>query len=509
MASMLDRFPEYASTTRLDKLRQTEYGYLDEQSHVYLDYTGAGLAGRSQYLNHAARLAAVLSGNPHSDNPTSSAATGMVDRTREHILAHLNAPPDEYAVIFTLNATGAARLVGEAYPFCRGSRFVLTTDNHNSINGIRQFAHRGHATTSYIRSSPPELRVKTAAVAKALSRRERGIVPWRICSCDGPQRTVELTPMSNGKHRHSQGLFAYPAQSNFSGVRHPLEWVGMAQSCGYDVLLDAAAYLPTSQLDLSIIKPEFVIISWYKVFGYPTGVGSLIVRRDALSRLRRPWFSGGTVKAVSVGTAQHVLMHDESAFEDGTLNFLSIPDVAVGLDLIAAIGMDRISTRVRCLTGYFLDRLDQLKHSNGRQMATIYGPRDTMSRGGTVTFNFVDAAGIVVDKQLVAVESSRGNISLRVGCFCNPGANEDVFGLDMKALLRSGLTKKASLDKWFSLIFSPWYGAVRVSFGLASTVNDIDRFFDFVDKTYTDRVIGSKYDIVLKEDRSLFHGINM
>jgi len=46
-------------------------------------------------------------------------------------------------------------------------------------------------------------------------------------------------------------LFAYPAQSNFSGVQHPLEWISQAQTMGWDVLLDAAAFVPTNRLDLS------------------------------------------------------------------------------------------------------------------------------------------------------------------------------------------------------------------------------------------------------------------
>src|SRR5690242_4345876 len=64
-------YPEYAATARLDKLRATEYSYLDEGGHVYLDYTGAGLCAQSQLLAHAARLRAGCYGNPHSDNPTS------------------------------------------------------------------------------------------------------------------------------------------------------------------------------------------------------------------------------------------------------------------------------------------------------------------------------------------------------------------------------------------------------------------------------------------------------
>ena len=49
----------------------------------------------------------------------------------------------------------------------------------------------------------------------------------------------------------NRNLFAYPAQSNFSSVQHPLEWVERAHAAGWDVILDAAAFVPTNQLDLS------------------------------------------------------------------------------------------------------------------------------------------------------------------------------------------------------------------------------------------------------------------
>src|SRR5436190_6019233 len=368
MSGILATYPEYRTTARLDELRATEYGYLDEQDHIYLDYTGAGLAARAQHRAHKERLARTVFGNPHSINPTSEAATELVDRARARVLAYVNACPNEYEVIFTPNATGAARLVGEAYPFRRRTRLVLTSDNHNSVNGIREFARRGHAKTVYVPSQAPELRVDMAALESALARRR--------CLFKSARRN---------------GLFAYPAQSNFSGVRHPLSWVSLAQKRGYDVLLDAAAYLPTGTLDLSAVQPEFVIASWYKLFGYPTGIGCLIARRDALARLARPWFSGGTIQAVSVGMPWHVMATDETAFEDGTLNFLSIPDVHFGLDWLADIGIPVIETRVRCLTGWFLDRLRRLKHSDGTPMIRIYGPTDTKLRGGTVPFNFLDA----------------------------------------------------------------------------------------------------------------------
>jgi selenocysteine lyase/cysteine desulfurase len=456
MTDFLAEYPEYATTTRLDQLRRTEYRYLDEQDHLYLDYTGAGLAARAQHRAHADRLSRTLFGNPHSVNPTSRAATELVAAARARVLAHLNAAPDEYTAVFTPNATGAARLVGEAYPFGRRTRLVLTFDNHNSVNGLREFARRAHARTVYVPTRAPELRVDTGLLTDALSR--------------------------------GRGLFAYPAQSNFSGVRHPLEWIGRAQERGYDVLLDAAAYLPTSLLDLRVVKPEFVMVSWYKLFGYPTGVGCLVARRDALARLRRPWFSGGTIQAVSVGTPWHTMAPGEGAFEDGTLNFLSIPDVHFGLDWLADFGVPLIGTRVVCLTGWFLRRLAAMAHSDGSPMARVYGPTTLDARGGTVAFNVLDAEGKVVDERIVAAESAAAGISLRTGCFCNPGVGEDAFGLGLGALKALRRSRTGSLDEYLSLIGLPSAGAVRVSFGLVSTVEDVERFAGFMARTYLDRV---------------------
>jgi selenocysteine lyase/cysteine desulfurase len=73
------------------------------------------------------------------------------------------------------------------------------------------------------------------------------------------------------------------------------------------VLLDAAAFVPANCLDLRQVAPEFLTVSWYKVFGYPTGVGCLLARHDAIARLRRTWFSGGTIWGVSVLGGWHKL----------------------------------------------------------------------------------------------------------------------------------------------------------------------------------------------------------
>ena len=467
MSEFLAAYPDYISTSRLDELRAAEYSYLDSGGHIYLDYTGAGLAADAQLRAHVQRLRGGCFGNPHSENPASTASTLLIEQAREAVLRYFNAPAEEYAVIFTQNATGACRLVGEAYQFRPWSRLVLTADNHNSVNGLREFARARGAAVRYVALSPADLRVADADVSAALGGGER---PGR------------------GRRR---GLFAYPAQSNFTGVQHPLAWVDQAQAAGYDVLLDAAAFVPANRLDLGVVRPEFVSVSWYKMFGYPTGVGCLLARRDALARLRRPWFSGGTIWGASVQGGWHRLADDETAFEDGTLNFLGIPDVTTGLAWISGIGIDLIHRRVSHLTSWLLDGLTHLKHGNGAPMVRMYGPVDGAARGGTVAFNFLDDQGAVVDERVVARDTSAAGISVRTGCFCNPGAGESAFGLTRRALRGTwwrGFLRRdlQTMDDYLDLIGLPSGGAVRVSLGLASNISDVERFLDFAEQTYRD-----------------------
>jgi selenocysteine lyase/cysteine desulfurase len=197
-------------------------------------------------------------------------------------------------------------------------------------------------------------------------------------------------------------LFAFPAQSNFSGVQHPLAWIARAKDAGYDVLLDAAAFAPTNRLDLSRWHPDYVSLSFYKIFGYPTGIGALLVRRPALAKLRRPWYSGGTITFSSVRSqaapgAGFYLTPGPAGFEDGTVDYLGIPAVGIGLDHISSVGIETIHTRVMCLTGWLLDALAALRHGNGAPVVRLYGPAGTDRRGATIAMNFFDPAGVLID----------------------------------------------------------------------------------------------------------------
>ncbi len=450
----LSRYPQYNSSPILNTLREQEYQRLDARNQVYLDYTGGGLYPESLVQEHADFLLTYVLGNPHSQNPTSKASTELMKQARADVLRYFRADPDEYEVIFTPNASGALKLVGESYPFQPGSHLVLVADNHNSVHGIREFARHRGARISYV---PLE--------------------PQTLCCPD-------LRPYLENWDETKPNLFAFPAQSNFSGVQHPLRAIELAHELGYDVILDAAAFVPTNRLDLSQVRPDFVPISFYKMFGYPTGVGALIARKQALHKLQRPWFGGGTVRLVSTKADLYILANNHEAFEDGTPNYLSLPAISMGLRYMEAYNVDRIHDRVMALVGYLLEEMQKLVHSNGAPLARIYGPTDTDSRGGAIAFNLMDAEGHFFPYQLVEKEANDNGISIRAGCFCNPGAGE--FSLTITAEEVRKCVKQATTDGIFDVnayhkcLGSKPSGAVRASLGLASNFEDVARFLTFL-----------------------------
>ena len=468
LADFERRYPAYARTAVLDDMRARDYTRLDATGHVYLDYTGGGLYADSQLARHRDLLARAVFGNPHSQNLPSREATALVEATRAQILEFFRASPEEYEVIFTPNATGALRLVGESYPFGPGGRYLLTFDNHNSVNGIRQFARAKGASVSYVPLAPADLRVSEETLARHLA----AAAPVR-------RRLARRSGLATGN------LFAFPAQSNFSGVQHPLAWIAQAQEAGYDVLLDAAAFAPTNRLDLSRWHPDYVSLSFYKIFGYPTGIGALLVRRPALARLHRPWYAGGTitfssVRAEATPGGGFYLTPGPAGFEDGTVDYLGIPAVGIGLDHISSVGIETIHTRVMCLTGWLLEALGALRHSNGAPVVRIYGPAGTGRRGATIAMNFFDPSGVLIDSVRVERRANMAGISLRSGCHCNPGVREVALGYSAQEMAAAFKDKdRLRYEEFLQVIDGKTTGAARASLGLVTTFADVYRFWQF------------------------------
>ena len=431
---MLNAIAHLDDAAYFAELRTTEFGRLDATRHAYLDYTGSALYGESQLRAHFELLRSGVFGNPHSDSAPSRASTEVIEQTRSRVLRHFDVDAATHDVIFTANTSAAIKLVAESYPFSEDRACVLAADNHNSVNGIREYAARGNAPVQYV-PLDDELRLR-----------------------------APLDLLKTG------GLFAFPAQSNFSGVRHPLSLVAAARDRGYDVLLDIASYAAANVLSLREVPADFAVLSFYKLFGYPTGIGALIARREALAKLRRPWFAGGTVLFASVGARTHLLRPSHDGFEDGTPDFLGVAALDAGFDLLEGAQLRDLSGHVQQLTHILLDGLRAMPH------VRIYGPRDHRDRGGTVAFNVTG-----VPYWQVEARAREHGVSVRGGCFCNPGASEAAFALDegrLATCLRD-LGADFTPERFAACAQTP-VGAVRASLGLANNEEDVHRLLEVI-----------------------------
>ncbi|XP_024966183.1 molybdenum cofactor sulfurase isoform X2 [Cynara cardunculus var. scolymus] len=474
----------------IDDIRATEFKRLD--GNVYLDHAGATLYSELQMEAIFKDLTTTVYGNPHSQSSSSLATSDVLEDARNQVLKICNASPKEYKCIFTSGATAALKLVGEAFPWSSQSTFMYTIENHNSVLGIREYALNEGAAALAI-----DFREATKSDTCRSTRSSIKVFQHPL------QKRSEARVLDEEPTGHTYNLFAFPSECNFSGVRFNLDLIDIikedserilegARHCRgcWMVLLDAAKGCSTDPPDLSKYKADFVVISFYKLFGYPTGLGALIVRNEAAKLLKKTYFSGGTV-AASIADMDFVKRREgiEESFEDGTLSFLNIASIRYGLDIINTLSTLAISRYTR-------NMLLALRHADGEEVCKIYGldylkvmhyvlhikslhVASYSGLGSVVSFNLKRSDGSWIGYREVEKLASLSGIQLRTGCFCNPGACSKYLGLSHSDLLSNIEAGHVCWDDYDISNGKPT-GAVRVSFGYMSTFEDAWKFMNFI-----------------------------
>lgn len=470
-AAFLAAFPDYQRTWILDSLRRTDFARLDRSGETYVDNMGGAQHPDSLVRAHAAFLSDSILGNTHSVSNSSTLSSRCAAEARQAVLAFFDAPPG-YSVIFTANASAALKLIGESYPFAQHSTYLLGADSHNSLHGIRQFASRRAAQTHYIPATPT----------------------------GGFDLSTAKTILRQHRPRSAPSLFALTGQSNISNAKCPLSVLAYASSLGYHTLLDAAALAPTSVISLSDTPVDAMAVSFYKMFGYPTGVGALVVRESFLEQLERPWFAGGTVDVVQVPgllVTTTSMLHER--FEDGTINYLTLSAVTDGLRFLSAY-LPFLPLRLSCLMDYLISSLNLLRHDTtgmpvvkilsripSKRLRSIGEQADT---GSTVSLIFLSPSGDLIPNSFVEHVAVSRNISLRTGCMCNPGGAAALLGIvDQMAQLYPGVTLKD-----FEGAVGRELGVVRISLGLATTFEDVWRVISFASLFANERTRQTLWD---------------
>ncbi|KAL3426094.1 molybdenum cofactor sulfurase [Phlyctema vagabunda] len=442
----------------VDAIREAEYPML--RGVTYLDHAGTTLYAKSLVERFATSMMTGLYGNPHSGSASSILATKRIDDVRLRALQFVRADPEEFDVVFVANATAAIKLVAEGFRAASGFQYGYHRDSHTSLVGVRE----------------------TAASSRCFES-DAAVQEWLAQSRD--------------VHDELPFLFAYPAQSNMNGRRLPLVWSKSVRDTKRNTftLLDAAALVSTAPLDLSDAEdaPDFVALSFYKIFGFPD-LGALIVKKSSSHMLtNRQYFGGGTVEMVSCLGEQWHASKDQSIheqLEDGTLpihNILAL-DSAFDVHKELFLSMERISKHTSYLADKLYKDLSSIRHGNGHRVCKIYtDPHTDYQNGGlqgpVIAFNIQNSDGTWVTNSEVEKLASVRNIHLRTGGLCNPGGTAHHLELESWEMKRNFSAGQRCGNDNEGIGGKPT-GVVRVSLGAMSNLNDITTFVEFAKEFY-------------------------
>ncbi|CAN6611434.1 hypothetical protein TRVA0_004S04104 [Trichomonascus vanleenenianus] len=437
----------------IESIRGSEYPSLVDGGEIYLDHAGTTLYPKSLIESYSQALLGNIYGNPHSRSSASERSSDVVEKARSKVLGLFNADPTEYEVIFTANATAAVKLIGEAIG---GAKYTYLNDSHTSLLGLRNLAREYDvATRNSMEGKLKRLRNSTS----------REVVSW-------------------------------PCQSNFSGDRYPSEeWLKyVEQNENVLVLLDAASISSTCPPALSVMKPDFMVVSFYKIFGFPD-LGALIVKKTPEVYKyfeNRKYFGGGTVESLTAfkGFAPRAKALS-TQLEDGTLPFHSILALSIAIDTFHTIygSFSNISRHCAALAHELCIQLDALYYPNGQKLCYIYSSSkeylDTGKKGPIVTFNLKDQDGNWIgyaDFDKIAL--SKG-INIRTGTLCNTGSAAQYIGIDEQEIITNYANGHVCGDDNDIMNDKPT-GAIRASLGACSSRSDIMSLVSCLQEFYLD-----------------------
>ncbi|KAJ7102423.1 molybdenum cofactor sulfurase [Mycena belliarum] len=445
----------------------TEYPSL--ASTTYLDYAASAPPPISTIHRLSDSIATTLYSNPHSRSSSSIATSLEIEQCRGRVLEELFglgsvAERSQWDVIFTSGATASLKLVGDAFPWHAGSKYCYLKQSHTSLVGVRGCA------------------LAHGAVVEAMDAGD-----------------MLASPPAD----HST-LFGYAAQCNATGQRLGLEYGKSLKKRSPKALIlcDAAAYLATAVIDLASVSledaPDFIACSFYKIFGFPTGLGCLVVKRSSASfLLRNAFFGGGTIDAISVSSPlwsrprRSLLpgpIHER--FEDGTVPFLGIIALGIAMDSHRRLykSQRHVSAHVSALLRFVTHELSLIKHHNGRpvvkQHCAFGSAAYVVEPGPIIGFSLLGPSSEFVGHVHLEQLANLNGFQIRTGGLCNTGVLSSALHLSDQDLMDEYARGRSCWDdKEFAGVGKDVgrpLGIARISLGASSTIDDVIQWVSFI-----------------------------
>jgi cysteine desulfurase/selenocysteine lyase len=351
---------------------------------VYLDSTATSqkpLAVIEAMDNYYRRSNANIHRGVHT---LAEEATSMYEQARVKIARFINAP-SAHQIIYTRNTTESINLVAYSWARARlktGDLVVLTEMEHHS-----------------------------------------NLVPWHILQAERgieldfiPVREDGLLDLEVYKTLLARGpkLISFTHMSNVLGTINPAaEIIRLAHEVGAITLVDAAQSVPHLKVDVQALDADFLAFSAHKMCG-PTGIGILYGKMDLLEAMP-PFLGGGDmIKDVKLRSYRPNTLPYK--FEAGTPAIAEAVGFGAAVDFLSSLGMDAIAAHEHEITGYALERLEEVPG------VKVFGP-SAENKGGVTAFT-LDG----VHPHDVAQILDQDGIAVRAGHHCAQPLHER-FGL--------------------------------------------------------------------------------
>ena len=195
------------------------------------------------------------------------------------------------------------------------------------------------------------------------------ILPWQQL-CEEKNAKLKVIPMiDSGELRMDEykklltaktKLVAITHVSNTLGTVNPVkEMIAIAHSKNIPVFVDGAQAIPHMKVDVQDLDADFYCFGGHKVYA-PTGVGILYGKEEWLKKLPNYQVGGGTIKTVSFDKTEYA--ESPLRFEAGTPNIEGGIALAVALDYINAIGLEKIAAYEHELLRYATEKLSAIEN---------------------------------------------------------------------------------------------------------------------------------------------------
>ena len=307
-----------------------------------------------------------------------------------------------------------------------------------------------------------------AAVVCFASEHHANLLPWRrrdvtfLPVPHSPGEALDRLDQALRWIRADARLVAVTGASNVTGEIWPYaEIARLAHRHGARVLLDAAQLAPHHPIDVTGSEVDYVAISGHKLYA-PFGAGALVGRPDWLGSGEPFLVGGGAVDYVGVDDVLWSDLPDRQ--EAGSPNVLGAVALGMACRTLQTAEMGRLAATETALLDAAQAGVTSVAGARPYRLWPAEHPRI-----GVLPFNL---HGVSYAK-LAAVLSAEYGIGVRHGCFCAHPLMTHLLGIDdahsreIRANRRSGRPVTVP-------------GAVRLSVGLGTTIEDITRLADAV-----------------------------